>query len=352
MALTRENRDTPKSQGSFKAFMLLLTALLVCGGYLLMHLWYDNRQHHYFDPFLQVYPDKFEVPQVKAANEYRILALGGSTTKDPRVPLEENYPAKLQEILRQAYPDLQVTVLNGGRDWYSSRHSLINYTGYGAWFRPDLVLVMHAINDVYRSFSPEKYARFDYDELYSHFYGASINGAEPPSFDRQLLKGARNLLGIDEKRGFREADVGVDKFVSLPSFQKNMERLGHYILSDSAELIFIGQGSLYNDTMIQPERWRIGFHHEFCTWEEGSQVFYPTYQAMHRAMHTYNATTRQVAANLNVPYVNADSALPRTLDFFNDDVHYTDAGSSRLAELVAETILEGKYLERKPGPWR
>ena len=31
---------------------------------------YYNAQHHYFDPYLQVYPDKFEVDEDKPEGEF------------------------------------------------------------------------------------------------------------------------------------------------------------------------------------------------------------------------------------------------------------------------------------------
>ena len=35
-----------------------------------------------------------------------------------------------------------------GMDWYTTKHSLINYVTYYRDWQPDVVVVMHAINDL------------------------------------------------------------------------------------------------------------------------------------------------------------------------------------------------------------
>jgi len=335
---------------SGKVVILLFATVLIVGGYLLMHIRYDNHQSHYFDPFMQAYPDKFEVSESKDSNEFRILALGGSTTKDARIKLEENYPAQLQLRLQKEYPNKKITVLNAGKDWYTTRHSMINYTGYGTWFDPDLVIVMHAINDLYRSFNPEKYARFDYDELYSHFYGASINGAEPVSFDRMLIKKINLAMGKDEKRHFIPENRSLMEYVSISSFEKNLANLVHYIQSDSAECIVVRQPSLLNDTMVMPEKYRIGFGHEFCNVKKADgKTYFPTYQSLFRAMEMFNNSTYEVAQTADIPCVPADGKIPKDLDHFTDDVHYTPKGAALLADLIAASIIDNHYIPSKFG---
>lgn len=66
-------------------------------------------------------------------------------------------------------------------DWWTVEHSMLNYVSYGHKWQPDVAVVMHAVNDLYRSFSPPELAILEYDSRYAHFFGASFNGASPPT---------------------------------------------------------------------------------------------------------------------------------------------------------------------------
>ena len=57
-------------------------------------------------------------------------------------------PTRVQARLRDADTARPVEVSNLGRQWYTSHHSLINYASNLRPLRPDVVVVMHAINDV------------------------------------------------------------------------------------------------------------------------------------------------------------------------------------------------------------
>jgi len=93
----------------------------------------------------------------------RILFLGGSTT-------ESGYPSLVRTELEPALGP--VTVFNTGISWHCSLHSLYKVWTYLDRWKPDLVVVLHAINDFYRGFTPPPYALPSYHPDYSHFSGA------------------------------------------------------------------------------------------------------------------------------------------------------------------------------------
>lgn len=73
------------------------------------------------------------------------------------------------------------------RNHSSFKHSLISYVTYYTHWRPDVVIVMHGINDLTRSFSPPYFAVGPYNEQWTHFCGPAIYGARPPTFEQHLL---------------------------------------------------------------------------------------------------------------------------------------------------------------------
>jgi hypothetical protein len=104
-----------------------------------------------------------------------------------RLSQENRYPEQLRSILQEQYKKSGIEVFNAGMDWYTTKHSLINYVTNMRDYNPDLVIIMHAVNDLYRSFSPTDLAVEPYNRLWSHFYGPSINGAKPPTFEQYWL---------------------------------------------------------------------------------------------------------------------------------------------------------------------
>jgi len=77
----------------------------------------------------------------------RIACLGGSTTED-------GYPELLQALLNQQGGSGKYEVLNFGRTWWSSVHSMLNYVLNVTDFNPDFVILHDNCNDHhYRGFS-------------------------------------------------------------------------------------------------------------------------------------------------------------------------------------------------------
>src|SRR5919201_3110956 len=107
----------------------------------------------------------------KPPRTFRIFALGGSTTLGIGNAYEDTYPFKLQSMLRQRYPDINIEVQNAGSAWYTTAHVLINYQLRVRRFEPDLIIVFEAINDLYRSFSPPWWAVGEFKPDYSHYLG-------------------------------------------------------------------------------------------------------------------------------------------------------------------------------------
>ena len=60
----------------------------------------------------------------------------------------------------------------------------------------------------------------------------------------------------------------------------------------------------------------------------------------------YNLTIGNVAANEGIPCIDLQTAIPKSTDFFADDVHYTDQGARLVAQAFTEQILK-RYLWNK-----
>ncbi len=323
-----------KKHSTRELFFALLPSIVLLGLiYMVGNIYYYQNQMHLFDPFLQVPPSTYYYEMEKDTNTVRVLCLGGSTTRFIGADSIDRYPAILQHVLDKRTDGKKYEVLNAGMDWYTSKHSLINYAAYCRNFKADKVVVMHAINDIYRSFSPPQFSVGAYEKDYSHFYGASINGAKPESYSQFLI---RNLRKIWFSKKVRPRDFEVSEFISKPAFEDYLAQLIELIHQDGAEAYLVTQGHMYKAEYTPEEFSKIWMNYSFCEKEEE----YASVLSLAKAMDAFNDTTRKIAKENDITLIDAEPHLGKNLKYFVDDVHNTTYGSSKLAELIASKIIQ------------
>ena len=79
-------------------------------------------------------------------DEFRIITLGGSTTEDVWTEDGLHWPLWLERALKT--PDLNARVYNTGMSAYTTAHSLVRLEFDVLDYQPDLVIVMHNVNDL------------------------------------------------------------------------------------------------------------------------------------------------------------------------------------------------------------
>lgn len=318
-------------------FSLIPAGLLSLIAYLAAAAVYYHTRLYNFDPFLQIPPHRFQAGQGAA---FRIMALGGSTTRF------STYPSELEKILKTHYAPLDIEVLNAGMPFWTTRHSLINYVTYGESLKPDLVLVMHAINDIVRSCTSAEYTLGAYEDDWSHFYGPAINAAKARTFEAYLFQ--RFYLGlIYTLSGDGGIDYPLEKFVSIRPFAENLRRLTRYVKESGAELIFITQPSMLREKHTAAEHRLLRFGPVFCGFSNGFLTrAWPSTASMARAMAAFNETTRKTAAAGALTLIDAAPQIGKNLENFKDDVHATDLGGARLGRIVAEAVIASGIIDR------
>ena len=296
-----------------------------------------------FDPFLQNPMTRFTVPKQRDPGSFRILTLGGSTTFSEFAFRTKNYPYWLQPDLQRAYPSVHVEVLNGGKSWYTTRHALIDYTTYARDWQPDLVIMMEAINDIVRSFSPPNYAYGSYNDLYTHYYGAAAQGALPVSLEEfEISRFVPLFPPFEWHKALRNRAVDYDlsRYYSLAPFEGNLRKLIHYVRADGPKILLMTQPSLYKSEMTHKESSCLWFADMVAsTRVDAFRRQVPSTMSLLRAMRAFNQATTRIAQSEGTDVLEADQAVEKNLTNFVDDVHYTEAGAKTLAEAVAQKII-------------
>ena len=291
-----------------------------------------------------------EIERSKKQGVIRIVMMGGSTTLDFRNIYQNTYPAILTDLLRKRFPSRQIEYINAGCDWYTSEHSIINYLFWVKDFHPDIVIFMHTVNDLVRSFAADDYSdRTGFKEDYSHYYGHVTRFIR---LNRELLHYRffsefllwKRLKEIIAKKPQVPNEYEVKEFASLPAYKRNLQSMASILQSDGVQLIFVSEPYLYRkDEKYQDLMWI----NELCK----SKGLLPSYASMRRGMEIFNSELDKAAVKNNIPIVHGDQAVPKEPLYFRDDVHLTPEGNKLLAEAILNVIEKNKKLSGyfKPG---
>lgn len=319
-------------------FALVPALLLGLVMYLGASIWHYNTTRRLFEPFLQYHPPVLkEKVKRRAPDDPRvvILVLGGSTSI--------HYPKLLEKKLREKLPAQPVAFLNAATVGFSVKNSLINYVTYADAWQPDVVLCLHGINDLVRSFNAPHFAVGPYSEKWTHYYHGARKAANPPSLESETLGKLADLWFRTLR--VREADVPLEGYRSLPAFREHLDRLAHYIQANGSQPIFLTQPTIYRPDQTEAETRKLNFQIEMCLerysyWRQE----YPSPASLARAMAAYNQATEEAARAAGIPCLDAAAAIPKDLTHFTDDCHFTPAGLEKLADFLAAELAAKKLV--------
>ncbi|MBK9992294.1 MAG: tetratricopeptide repeat protein [Verrucomicrobia bacterium] len=127
--------------------------------------WRENREvtAPYFPPQLIRRPQSIRLPDLKAANAYRIFVLGSSAAMGDPEPAF-SLARQLELILRIAYPEIHFEVVNAGITAINS-HVVRSLASDCAALQPDLFIVYEGNNEVIGPYGP--------GTVFSPFLGSS-----------------------------------------------------------------------------------------------------------------------------------------------------------------------------------
>ena len=246
-------------------------------------------------------------------------------------------------MLQRRHSQSTIRVVNAGVPWHTTMHSLLRYVARFSDWQPDVVIVMHAFNDIYQA-SEGRLTSGTFRQDYGHFWGPLALRVKPRERLNENLRRALmdNRLSRDWYSDFREARPSAPKktvnlLAALPSFQRNLTQLVYRAKQDGARVILVTQPYLYRHDMPESERKLLIYPFYYR-----DHATVPTVKEQEKAMKAFNAATRQIAAMEQVVLVNVDVAMPKSTEYMFDDVHYTPQGARFVARLVMEALPWGE----------
>lgn len=308
-----------------------------------------------------------EITKQKPTNTYRIVLLGGSTVLNRPITYDKTFGKLMQDSLQKKYPSTHIEVLNAANDWYTTQHSLIQYLFYIKDFHPDLVIMWHGVNDLFRSCTSGEFSYGPYREDYGNFYGPTTTMAKNYFKPQPLI--AVKLISLDfikqhiidnlysditrkiiraktdqDSRSIlmSKTDFSHQKFPSIEAYSRNLDEIVSTIKHDNVSLILANQPYLYHQSMSSNELSKIIFPKLYCE----QQNVYPNISTLIKEFNRVNAITKKEAESSNVPFIDLNAQLPKNLMYFTDDVHYTESANKKIADILTRFIESNNLIQQ------
>ncbi len=286
-----------------------------------------------------------EFPLEKPAGEFRIVALGGSTTYT--IHVQDNaltFTAQLEEILQQTYGYAQARVINAGAAGYTSWESLANLQFRVLALDPDLVIVYHGTNDVH--------ARIVAPENYHPDNTGKVKAWSPPPipwFERSAaLRIAARQLGFSRQVAlgdFVNAEtLAAIRFISRSYSDPQdleVENFPMRLLQHNPPIYF--ERNLRNMVAIAQEH---AVAILLASWAHSPHFQdYAATPLYRQAFQENNQVVQQVAVQTGAHYFDFAAQMPQQSEFWADGRHVNEAGARRKAELFAAFLHENGLID-------
>lgn len=323
--------------------LLLLITFLILAVYPLAEYKYSNEANQRLSDihtYLQLKP---QIPVIRNDSNFTVFCLGGSTTEF-KDNLERDWPHMVEEKIHSDFSK-DVDVYNCGRQWYTTQHMLTNYVQNLKGMNPDVVIVMENINDLLQNADFSNLSNGEFRPDYGHFLGPFSNIVKYDGFTSLVFESLRKLWYQQEPQ-----KIETDNFQGLQSYERNLKEIIQLAKADGTLVILMTQPNIYKDNMSDDELDALVMLH-FEALGNGKQW---SYETALRGLNKYNNKIRQIAKEENISLIDLEKAVPKSLDYFYDDVHYqskaydliSDHVSKQLSEILAERQLpKSKYRE-------
>ena len=270
-----------------------------------------------------------------------IVFLGGSTTECSYVDEDNRFPYLVGRLLEQQ-THLKVNSYNAGRSGINTLHSLNILLNKVVNLKPDIVVMMHNINDLailmyeksYWNTNPsrspiqERLPTFKTvgQDLRRDFY--LVRDLTIPNLSRELKKifsFAGKSKG-DEFRGVRGQKIIIDQNLLVREFSLNLQTFINICRARGIIPVLMTQASRFTDHPDPPIK---KIMHQL----EISQGI--TYEEFKSAFDRLNQTIREVGAKNQALVIDLAGEIPPVKENICDVAHFNDRGSKLVAARIA-----------------
>lgn len=178
-------------------------------------------------------------------NGLRVVCLGASTTASGnRMGHEGSYPRQLELMLEKDHPELDVDVLSCGVDGWTSAEVQTAWFSTVRRFRPDVVVIHLAINDVHPRLAQ------DFLPDYTH-WRHELRSTEVRGLERLLVRasdlyvalrlreGVPTILQLTARTSSRRSKGDPLPLATALPFVENLRAIGRSAVADGAQVVLL-----------------------------------------------------------------------------------------------------------------
>lgn len=288
----------------------------------------------------------------KPFNEFRIFMIGGSTTECLYLDDSHSINTVLQHYLQEhVNPDISIKVYNAGKSGAASDDHISMLAHRIVHLEPDMIIVFSGINDLTKSI-------YDYD--YLHYVDKST--VKMPVFlslatefqiprrayyimkeisptSRDILERITLKTQYIEKIELRQSVPVTNEKprVDSRSYRNNLKSIIGIAQRHGIQLVFMTQQTTWNSS-VDPNasHWHWMLHRNGKTYRE---------DYMDEALESLNEVMREVSTEQSIPMYDLAKVLPKSLEFFYDDVHFNVRGASIVGKDLGKYIVQSNLIQ-------
>lgn len=286
----------------------------------------------------------------KPDDEYRVFIIGGSTTECLYLDDSESVDRTLQDALAKNNPgSKKIKVYGAGKSGDRSDHHISMLVHRVTQMQPDMVIVFAGMNDLSASIFNHDYLHRGSNTRVSRFIMFRIFSTEF-QIPRYLYRAAENV--IPEYRGrrvlesltlesnykskieLRKNAPITDKVPVLKKeeYRNNLKTLAGVAKGHGFKMIFMTQASTWN-SKVDPDakNWHWMTYRDGATYKE---------EVMDKSLEEMNDVMREVGVELTIPVYDLARNIPKSTEYFYNDIHFNVTGARKAGEDLGKFILE------------
>jgi lysophospholipase L1-like esterase len=296
----------------------------------------------------------FQESMEKPDNIYRIFFIGGSAVHQSALPYGKTSWKIAEDSLNKQAKNIRFECINFGINGAFTDDSLALIAHEIIHYDPDMIVVMHAINDLsagltdpelaISSLEPTEYIkRSDIPpvDILRGVYQRSyvLMFLKRKIYDR--LRNADSLKSEEEKMKFvrtiwrQMPKKTYAAFPSLDNFKKNIKSLIGIAKAQNIRICFMTQPSLYSEKMTEEEKNALWLS------INGYEAL-PDIPTLYRGMNLYNGEVKRICEQYDAEYIDLAKKIPKDLRYLFDHVHYTPEGARLVGEIVGDYLWDTK----------
>jgi hypothetical protein len=307
----------------------------------------------------------------KDPTTYKIVTVGGSTTQNAELDDEADWTFLMMGLISSSYYPRSIWAASAGLAGHTTVHHHILLRTLTVFQRIDAVLLLIGVNDLAAALAYGGASTQDVLEQDAEGFRLSITrfGFEEsrPLYRRlrtyQLVRTAMrriasklglqaNATRMDEpglivarKQYARLPVVPSPKMtIALTEYESRIRMLEDDCRALHLRCIFMTQPSLWREDLDSKARALLccsvlGHRASPTGWDAYGKPSLKDSEAM---MSAYNNVLLETCSRRKLECIDLAAAIPKTLEIFYDDFHFTEVGSRRVASTIAD------YLSRAP----